>query len=334
MAVYNTKPFLNEKVPFLNRLEKECCCADESQVDYGAEDCDCLECWEKDLQIATNELKEATAKYNKAKSIFDNAYAWENKLKQWIETTKATHEKAIITYAELVLFIESVKKLEVNSQKTILVIQSLVCLVKKIFDLNSRLCIEWEGDVNFNLIYQLKEFIRCHHSLDEPKKQQALVCIESYEIKVKEIYELRVTILGKMLQLLHLTTVIATFIYNEERNFGLKWQLNDLRKRLIQETTSLGKMNECFCAPVEQPDLTHPCGKEEERALLPIMAMEGKGNSDYYKKLSRLYYKAETESLVFRIEMQDARKRLDEITSRKNSLESAINAAEAAEAAK
>lgn len=320
--------------PFLSPSERDCCCKDKNPPAKPGED-DCLDIWEKEREAATRLLDEATADKSKANNIAGNASQWETKLKRWFENAEAIHKKAMKTHDELLLFIAHVETLEINAFKTAKTLKALLCLLKEIFDKICGLLQENEGK-----LAKLKDQIKCSTSIDEQKKRQALACVEEYEKKLRAISEeLKANILNKTLELLHCANWIASVLGNPhqgKRDLGLKWQLNDLRKRLIneEETKAKGKVLACGCQHEEKPPF--PCFKADiSKDLLPIGPLqEGEKGSAYFEELKRLHLKAKTDATDFLEKEKEANKKFEEIAARKSSLEAAISAAKAAEAAK
>lgn len=320
--------------PFLSDRERNCCCKEDNPPVKPDED-DCLAIWEKELEAAIRQLNEATADQSKAKNIAENATQWETKLKKWFELAEASHKKGMKTHDELVLFIAHVEILEVNAFKTTKTLKALLCLLKEIFDKICGLLQENDGK-----LAKLKDQIKCSTTIDEQKKQQALACIEEYAKKLLAISEeLKASILKKSLELLHCANWIASVLGNPhqgKRDLGLRWQLNDLRKRLIneEETKAKDKMRACGCEHEEKPPF--PCFKADiAQNLLPIGPLqEGQKGSAYFEELKRLHLKAKTEAKEYLEKEKEANKKFEEIATRKTSLDAAINAAKAAEAAK
>ncbi|MDX2070783.1 MAG: hypothetical protein SFV55_20305 [Haliscomenobacter sp.] len=332
--------------PFLSSDEKSHCCNGTSTSDSKSEEC--LETWKKELKLACNELMEVSATVTSAEGVYSNAFTWEAKLKKWFENAEATHEKASSAYAELALFIKAVETLETNTAYTSKALQALICLVKKILDEVFTLLYEGENLTESNLIHKLKEYIRCNDAIDEQKKQAALDCIAAYESKVRAVYDLQAGIMNKMLEILHCANIIAAAVGNAPldcrdtetvtgKNLGLKWQLEDLRKRLIGGSTAEEKVQACQMDKKETTAIAPPCGAEiakPAKPLLPIRKMEGKMDSHYYDNLGKLKEAAEAASINYKAEMQAAREKRDKVLARKTSLDAAIRAAEAAETAK
>lgn len=327
-----------EKKFFLSSDEKAHCCEDTTANDSKPEEC--LETWKKELKVASNELLEVSAKVISAEGVYSNAFVWETKLKKWFENAEATHEKASSAYAELALFINAVETLETNTGLTSEALEALLCLVKKILDEVFMLLYEYENLDGSNLVFKLKESIRCNDALDEQKKQAALDCVAAYESKVRAVYDLQAGIMNKMLEILHCANIVATAIGNapeEAKDFGLRWQLEDLRKRLIGESSSEEKVQACQTDQKGTNAIAPPCGVEiskPSKQILPIRKMEGKLDSDYYDNLGKLKEAAEAASINYKAEMQSAREKRDTVLARKTSLDAAIRAAEAAETAK
>ena len=323
---------------FLSRGEKDHCCKDTTSGDGRSEEC--LETWKKEFKLACNELLEASATATSAEGVYALAFIWEAKLKKWFENAEATHEKASSAYVELALFIKAVETLETNAACTSEALEALLCLVKKILDEVFKLLYEYEGLGTSNLIHELKESIRCHKTLDEQKKQAALNCITTYESKVRAVYDLQAVIMNKMLEILHCANIVATAIGNAPngaKDFGLGWQLNDLHKRLIGESSSEEKVQACQTDQKGTNAIAPPCGVEiskPSKKILPIRKMEDKMDSDYYDNLGKLKQAAETASTRYKDEVQAAREARDKVLARKTSLDAAIKAAEAAETAK
>src|SRR5262249_47556408 len=157
----------------------------------------------------------------------------------------------------------------------------------------------------------LKQFIECHEDLDERQKQEALKCIEPYEKKVRDMYGLQENVLKQLLTIVERAGSVGAAIGSPdaETNFALKWQLEDLRQRIIGQTTSKAKQESCTCSgttPNRSPT-DPPCGREISEPsvrLLPIRAMIAQNNqqlpdSAYYAELKKLYEAAASDSKTY-----------------------------------
>ena len=126
MTRYQTK---SDWPPFLDQDERDCCKDEEIPEDQQSDDC--VEIWKIKLKTATNALKIATAKADKATIAFGNSSAWEAKLKDWIETAKTAHGKAVVVYNQLNHFLHEVGRLETNTARTTTALEAVLCLVKR-----------------------------------------------------------------------------------------------------------------------------------------------------------------------------------------------------------
>ena len=111
----------------------------------------------------------------------------------------------------------------------------------------------------------------------------------------------------------------------------MKWQINDLYQRIDGKTVFTARARKCGCGePQPTPELP-PCESEivdPREPLLPIC------KSDYYVGIVKLYKEAKAKLESTKEEMDTARKKPDMAAACYNGLNDAINAAEAAEAAK
>lgn len=328
VANLNDPPFLSDDI------ERKCC-ADNPQDGNNVEE-SCLGSWKEELKTVTNALNIASAKQRKGQGIYTNAIAWTKKLKSLLDNAQDAHEKAILAYMELELFIKEVDILERNTAFTSNAIEALLCLIKRIFDEIFVLVYERTDADDSELIQKLIEYIRRLDNLDEHKKQEAWECINIYHTKVKAIYDLQTDVLYKVLEMLQSANILV-YLTKNDKNLGLKWQLDDLRKRLIQETTSADKISACLNVSGGQneiSDLAPPCGEEIVKPasqLLPIKKWKDNEGSEYYKRLVELYDLANNSSDGIKNDMQIAQEELNKVAARKNYLDAAIKAAEAAE---
>ncbi len=328
---------LNKTGPLLNDKERQCCADDPQDGKNGEESC--LGSWKEERKAAINALMIASSKKKQAEGIYDNAIVWKKKLKILLENAQDAHEKSTLAYSELELFIKEVEVLERNTALTGAAIEALLCLIKRIFDNIFALIHERTDTEDTDLILKLMEYIRCLEKLDEQKRQKALECVVVYQSTVSLIYSLQEDVLNKVLEMLHCANILVYLIKNKE-NLGLNWQLDNLRKRLIQETTSAEKIRACLHVPDDQnemPDLDPPCNKDILKPayqLFPIRKMNNKEDSEYYRKLNELYEQAKSKTEKIKNNMQEAREEFNKAWARKNCLDEAIKAAEAAEVSK
>jgi hypothetical protein len=342
-----TKPnYKTESHPFLGEDERDCCKEEEPPQD--GEPHDCRDTWEENYKKAVNALKIASAKAGEATLAFGNASTWESKLKKWIEDAETAHVGALKVFSDLNHFLTVVGRMEENAARTTRAIQAILCLVKEIFDAMQKLLrISTSSDDPKGALQALKLFIECNKDLDEKQKQGALGCLKSYEGLMRDIHALQASILNKLLEILKSADVLAAMMGTPDAeakmNVGLKWQLEDLRKRIIGETTAKAKVHTCGChgTPQNQTEAGPPCGKEiaePAERLLPIRAMtvdnQELPDSAYYSGLKELYDAAGTTSKSYETRMNEAKTESDKAMARKESLGLAIKAAEAAETAK
>ncbi len=337
MAKYETK---NGCHPLLDDEERKCCKEPETPDDSHPHDC--VEIWRMKLNAATNAFNIASAKAEKWTRACGDASGWEGKLKDWIANANAAHEKAVAVFSELKSFIRVVTRIEVNTSRTAEAIEAVLCLVKVIFDqLVELLRVSTCAEDPKGALQILKTYIECDEELDERKKQDALKCIEPYEKDVLEIYGLQEAVLKKLLEILELAEAVAAAIGSKaENSFALKWQLEDLRQRIIGETTSKAKTDRCTCSGQnENPTAVDPpCGKEISKPtvrLLPIRSMQVDNqklpDSAYYVELKKLYEVAISDKINYCSKMNEAERESSKADAYRASLTDAISAAEAAE---
>jgi hypothetical protein len=337
---------------FLREGENACCKEDAPWNPASGDGC--LASWREEIKTAANEYRRQSAQASKAEGIYTEALSWERKLWMWRDNADKAHEEAVLAEAELVLLFSATVRLEENTTHTRRTVQAVLCLLKRIFERIDLLLYEVESnEESSNLLHKLKEFIRCSSKLDEQKKQAALECVATYEAKVRVINELQVSIMTKMLEILHLADLMVAYFSKGE--FGLSWQLNDLRRRMKGEASSTDKADACQKGSAAKPGDKQggqsnppPCDPEigklpSDRFLLPIRRaasveggknVRGESRQYYYGKLSELYEAAGKSTEDYKAQMDEARQARDQALARKNSLMEAIKAAEAAETAK
>lgn len=332
-----------EKEGFLRDDERACC--DPSSPCESKNGSGCLETWKQEFKTASSDYLKSAATASKEENSYTNALAWEAKLRIWVENAEKAHEDAELVYMDLGAFIGAVKRLSNNTGETSTALRALLCLLKRIFERIDKLLFKIESDEEgSNLLYQLKDMIKCGSDLNEQKKQAALDCVAVYEAKVQVIYNLQTGIMTKMLDILHIADLLQAYMAQDE--FGLHWQLDDLRKRLLGNISAADKISLCH-KQHERPKQEKskdapipPCDPEigkpaKDQQLLPIRMMATvETNSAYYDKVSELFASAKTTVGDSKVAMDKARKQRDTALARKNSLSEAIKASEAAEAAK
>ena len=343
MNTYQTK---SDLPPFLNEEERRCCTDEEAPE--GQPQHDCVDVWRVKLKTATNLLNIATARATKASVRFSNASEWEAKLKDWIENAKTADKKAVVVFVAVKHFLREVERIGENTAKTITAVQAVLCLVKNgIFkQILKLLRVSTCAEDPKGKLQMLKLYIECNEALDESKKQDALKCIEPYEKKVTEMYGLQENIVKKLLEILERAEIVSAALGSseegeDEQDFALRWQLNDLRRRIIGEDTSTAKHDRCTCSgETQSPAPTGPpCGNEISQPvarLLPIRAMDEPQlpDSAYYAELKRLYKSAAEDTKTYSKEMNKAKRDSEKAAARKTNLEEAIKAAGDAENAK
>jgi hypothetical protein len=325
----------------LNQDERSCC---KDEIPENGQPHECIETWKANVKIAANAAKVSLAKKDKAEAINDNASAWEAKLKSWIDNAEVAHEKALKVFDKLRRILFVVARLQTNTANTTKALEAVLCLVKMIFDeIVKVLRVSTSADDKMGLLQALKRVIECNEGLDEQKKQHALNCIKDYETQVQKIYALQASVLQKLLEILEAAEIVAGYIGSPgaDPDFALKWQVEDLRNRIVGETTSKAKHHSCTCpSPPEKPtEVDPPCGKEisePSSPVLPIRAMSEPQRPDnaYYAHLKELYETAMEDTKKYSEEMNKAQREYDKDAARQKSLSDAITAAEAAESAK
>jgi len=333
-----------EKEGFLRDDERACC--DPSSPCESKNGSGCLETWKQEFKTASSDYLKSAATASKEENSYTNAIAWEAKLRIWVENAEKAHEEAELAYMDLEAFILAVKRLSSNTGETSTALRALLCLLKRIFERIDKLLFKIESEEEASdLLKKLKEMIKCSTDLNEQKKQAALDCVAVYEAKVQVINNLQTGIMTKMLDILYIADLLQAYMAQDE--FGLHWQLEDLRKRLLGNISATDKISLCH-KQHERPKQDKskdapipPCDPEigkpaKDQQLLPIRKMKPlvETNSAYYDKVSELFASAKTSVDDSKAAMDEARKQRDTALARKNSLSEAIKASEAAEAAK
>lgn len=325
----------------MDEEERKCC--EEPRTPEDGHPHDCVEIWEVKKETATNAFTIASAKEARWTRAYGDASGWEGKLKDWIANADAAHEKAVIVFDELNSFLGVVRRIETNTARTAEAIEAVLCLVKKIFDdVVELLQVSTCPEDPKGALQALKTYIECNEKLDERRRQDALKCIEPYEKSVREIYGLQEVVLKKLLEILETTDAVAAAMSSPDadKSFALKWQLEDLRQRIIGETTSKAKHERCTCSGQNQnPTPVHPpCGNKIAKPsvrLLPIrsMSVDNQRLPDcaYYLGLTNLYDAAVKDTKSYSIKMSEAKRESSRAAARQAGLADAIKAAKAAE---
>lgn len=316
---------------FLSEEErKECCKGKEPEPPDRQRNC--VEIWKQKLRDARKAMEEAVARRAKAENIHKNAALWEGKLKRWKEDAEKAHEKAVEVHAELGRFLEAVAR--TKAAETATAVRAVLCLVKSILgDVNELLRVSTSAEVQKGKIQELRQLIECDDSLAANTKEKALACISAFQEKIAVVYGARADLLSKLLEILHSANILVAAVDTSgtRENAGLKWQLMDLYQRIAGKTAYTARARKCGCSEPRPTPESPPCESDiidPREPFLPIC------KSDYYVGIAKLYKEAKTKLETAKEEMDKAIKKADMATACYSGLNDAINAAEAAEAAK
>ncbi len=329
MTNYQQQPCEPRK--FLSEDERKECCKGKKPEPPDRQR-NCVEIWKQKLRDARKAMEEAVARRAKAESTHKNAASWEGKLKKWKEDAEKAHEKAVEVHAELARFLEAVAR--TKAEETATAVKAVLCLVKSIFDdVNELLRVSTSAEVEKGKIQELRLLIECDDSLAANIKEKALACISAFQEKMTVVYGARVDLLNKLLEILHSANILVAAVdeSGKRENAGLKWQLADLYQRIEGKTAYTARARKCGCGETQPTPESSLCESDiidPREPFLPIC------KSDYYVGIAKLYKEAKTKLEASKEEMAKARKKADMAAACYNGLNDAINAAEAAEAAK
>ena len=316
---------------FLSEDERKECCKGK-KPDPPDRQRNCVEIWKQKLRDARKAMESAVARRAKAENTHRNAASWEGKLKKWKEDAEKAHEKAVEVHTELARFLEAVAR--TKAEETATAVKAVLCLVKSIFDdVNDLLRVSTSAEVEKGKIQELRQLIECDDSLAANTKEKALACISAFQEKIVVVYGARADLLNKLLEILHSANILVAAVDKSgtRENAGLKWQLTDLYQRIDGKTAYTARARKCGCGEPQPTPESPPCESDiidPREPFLPIC------NSDYYVGIAKLYKEAKTKLEAAKEEMAKARKKADMAAACYNGLNDAINAAEAAEAAK
>ena len=316
---------------FLSEDERKECCKGK-KPDPPDRQRNCVEIWKQKLRDARRAMESAVARRAKAENTHKNAASWEGKLKKWKEDAEKAHEKAVEVHTELSRFLEAVARTKATETAT--AVKAVLCLVKSIFDdVNDLLRVSTSAEVEKGKIQELRQLIECDDSLAANTKEKALACISAFQEKIAVVYGARADLLNKLLEILHSANILVAAVDKSgtRENAGLKWQLTDLYQRIDGKTAYTARARKCGCGEPQPTPESPPCESDiidPREPFLPIC------NSDYYVGIAKLYKEAKTKLEAAKEEMAKARKKADMAAACYNGLNDAINAAEAAEAAK
>lgn len=316
---------------FLSEEERKECCKGK-KPDPPDRPRNCIEVWKLKLRDARNAMEEAVARRDKAASTHKNAALWEGKLKRWKEEAEKAHEKAVEVHTDLGRFLEAVARTKAEESAT--AIKAVLCLVKSIFDdVNELLRVSTSADVQRGKIQELREQIECDDSLAANTKEKALACISAFQEKIAVVYGARADLLKKLLEILHSSNILVAAVDKRgiRENAGLKWQLTDLYRRIEGKTAYTARTRKCGCGEPQPTPGSPPCESDIIDPREPFLPID---KSDYYVGIVKLYKEANTKLETTKEEMAKAGKKADMAVACFSGLNDAINAAEAAEAAK
>lgn len=334
MKKYRKNP--SEPWLLLDQDERDMCCNGEDNG-TAIQPEDCVEVWKQKLKCARRVMETAAAQYDKANKSYSKAASWKTKLEKWKEDAEDAHDKAIDVYQELGRFREAVDR--TKAADTAKAVKAVLCLVKSIFDdVDDLLRVsssieESEGDCSNQgaNIQELKQCIECDESLDANKKEKALSCIQPYEDQMKLVNELQADLLNKLLEILHSANLLVAAVEKTgtEEKGDISWQLEDLEDRISGKTTYTAR--ERKCGGKVEASFEPPC---ESEIINPIKHYLPIRNSDYYCNIVDLYNEAEVNEEKSKKCLEIEEGKHNEAVAYYNSLNDAINAAEAAKTVK
>ena len=317
----------------VDKENNKCC---DKNHENDKEPKDCIGKWENELKKICNNYNIESSITNKNKEAYENATAWETKLKNWCDLIETTDEKVKAVITELDFLLKQVGTVCEKSECTVNVLKKLTCLVKTIFD-----CFyTYDGDDQEGLkkkIIQFKELINCLKDVEDKEKGEVIACIEAYEEKISAICEMKQDVLTKLLETLKCANLLWKNICDD---YGLGDKLKSMKDRLdgkVTETSDNSEEN-CDDHTEEGEDTTSlkpPCDVKvaKPEPEFPIKDSTStpsnlKGNT-YYKKIKSEYNKAENQTKTLKEKWITSKKISDKTLSQKNSMTDAIKTAKA-----
>jgi len=303
-------------------IDNSCCNPDSTDPNQGPKDC--LDSWKLQKADVDNAYAKIAAKAAQAEERYKNAYAWEMKLKTWLDNIKTTDEKGNKVLTELQIFLAQFAVICPNAKCTVDALAILLCQTKGVFD-----CLY---TLKTSLLDKLKEDFDCLNNLSGEGKRDVLECIIEFEAKLKAACELQDSILKKLVETYkcaNLLYVQICGVIEKEGNYqdladGLHQQIEDLLAYFDGTATSSAASDDDVYTPDES---MFPCDENETKPL-PKFPLN---TNPYYTDLSADYTTAVTKSGELKTAWDTCRKERDLLLAQKTSLAEAIVAAEAAE---
>lgn len=336
---------------FLDEDERKRCCDEAGAGDDNSTDRGCVDDWKRKRDKARLCSEEALACLQSAKDQHSSAASWEAKLKKWKEDAEEAHKKAVETYNGSDSFLVAVARTKTG--QTTIATEAVLCLVKSIFErVSTLLFVSTSAEDELGQIQTLKQRIECDDKLDTERKNKALDCIKPFEEKVKAVQSMESDLLQRLLKIAHSAKQVAAAVdypgSGAGENLGIKWQLEDLKRRISGQT--LYTKRERKCGKQQDPAATEtgccdkisldpPCGSDiifPKKAYFPIREMEGvknSKNSDYYDDIAGLYDKAKVSAEKAKAGVEKSTKISEEAQAYYSGLKDAIKAIEDAKTA-
>jgi len=355
---------MEDKILFLTKGCEDC--PPSIETGSGERD-DCISLWKEGLKKAEIDLNTKAAIATQKEEAYTNAYAWEVKLKTYVDNLNLANEKYKKVQSEVSVFITQLESIVCkNTDYTTEAFKILLCQAKAIFmDVYRQVSIQGPvinpptgtkqepvaEDEKLYLIQLLKTQIECHKNLTEKDKQELLTCVGNYADKMMAIYALQEVTLKKLLETFKAALAVQNHICFKDS--GLKQNLTELQNRFkfkIPAKTELivpkqekaqteipSREVDAGGIAKDTPDDSgeaSPCGNDITNPDWSIFPIDGVDGSDYYKVTTQQYQTAQTRSKVLFEEWNSARELSNEALARKVGLSEALKAAQAAEEGK
>jgi hypothetical protein len=293
-----------------------------------------VEGWKRELEKIINTLKGLEASTLKAQTTYDNATLWEAKLRAWLDSLLQTAALTKQLEAELTLFYAQLSVVSTSTANVVQAIDILFREVKKVFLdpalKDSSQCFTCDVESLGQMIRAMQNDVNCLGNLPNLNKGAGfLKKLTELEAKLKVVEDLREGILKKMIALVQSANQMSSAISNGDGLRGIvetmknEFSGGDTKDEASNLPKPLHMPRHCGCHSTDET--AHSCASE----LSPIICFPLSGDP-FVEEMATNLALAEKEKGAAAEGFYTIRNERDRVLARKNGLEKALLAVDAA----
>lgn len=225
----------------------------------GGSDCGCIDTWKQEYREKSSAYRSKLSEEKQKKEALAKAIEWRDALRKCFDSITVTHEKAQVVSSQMEVFADLLGRVCINTGKSVKVIESLLCMVMKLYGCIDNLKGKYDG---------LKRRIDCIKDPGLKQGEGILKCLDEYAKRLQEVVDTANGLLNSIVKALKAANLLDEYVCHE---YGLKVNLQQL-KGLFNGQNGAAAQAKTAVAFDPKPPSTFPCnsGKLDKPIQFPL----------------------------------------------------------------